>query len=256
MSKLKTQSNGLFNFYEHKEVKKLLPNYHNPGYMQTGIQIPARILVCGGSGTGKTSWLLNFLAKTNDTWGHIHVVYKASEPLYEFLEKQLKGKDITFYTSLAKLPQPNALGNKDKQQLIVFDDQIAESEKAHQIVKEYMLRGRKVGAGVSCIYLSQSYFKIPKFCRLQATYLILFKLSSSRDMQMVMKECSLGVEKKELEIIYKSATKEKFNFLKVDLETPDENKKFSHNWTDYYHIENVSDSDSESDNEKLVRRKK
>ena len=45
MSKLKTQSNGLFNFYEHKEVKKLLPNYHNPGYMQTGIQIPARILV-------------------------------------------------------------------------------------------------------------------------------------------------------------------------------------------------------------------
>jgi hypothetical protein len=198
--------------------------------------------VCGGSGTGKTSWLLNFLARTNDTWGHIHVVYKASETLYEFLEKKLKGKNITFYTSLAKLPQPNELGKKDQQQLIVFDDQIAESDKAHQIVKEYMLRGRKVGAGVSTIYLSQSYFKIPKFCRLQATHLILFKLASARDMQMIMKECSLGADKEELQFIYKTSTKEKFNFLKINLETPDENMKFSHNWTDYFQLSG-SDSD-------------
>lgn len=239
----KSKSNALYNFYEHKEVKKLLPVYHNPGYNETGISIPSRILVCGGSGTGKTSWLLNFLAKTNDTWGHIHVVYKCSEPLYEFLEKQLKGKNITFYTSLGKLPQPNQLGNKDKQQLIVFDDQIAESLKAHQIVFEYFLRGRKVGAGVSCIYLSQAYFKIPKFIRLQATYLILFKLSSSRDMQMVMREASLGVEKKELEQIFKDSTKDKFGFLLIDLETPNENNKFSKGFRNYYHIESDSDSD-------------
>jgi hypothetical protein len=234
--------NGMINFYENKEVQKLLPKYHNPGFDQTGIDIPCRILVCGGSGTGKTSWLLNFLARTNDTWGHIHIIYKASETLYEFLEKKLKGKNITFYTSLGKLPQPNELGKKDQQQLIVFDDQIAESDKAHQIVKEYMLRGRKVGAGVSCIYLSQSYFKIPKFCRLQATHLILFKLASARDMQMIMKECSLGADKEELQFIYKTSTREKFNFLKIDLSTPDEDKKFSHNWTDYFQLSG-SDSD-------------
>ena len=239
-------NNELTNFYSLPQVQKLLTKYHNPGFNDTGIEIPCRILCCGGSGTGKTSWLLNFLARTNDTWGHIHVVYKASEPLYEFLEKQLKGKNVTFYTSLGKLPQPNDLGKKDQQQLIVFDDQIAESDKAHQIVKEYMLRGRKVGAGVSTIYLSQSYFKVPKFCRLQATHLILFKLSSSRDMQMVMKESSLGVDKQELETIYKDATKQKFSFLKIDLQTPDENKKFSKNFTQFYQIEN-SDSDSDSD---------
>jgi len=243
--KLSQNTNGLINFYEHKDVKKLLSVYHNPGYSETGINIPCRICTVGGSGTGKTSWLLNFLAKTNDTWGHIHVVYKCSEPLYEFLEKQLKGKNITFYTSLSKLPQPNALGNKDKQQLIVFDDQIAESLKAHQVVLEYFLRGRKVGAGVSCIYLSQSYFKIPKFIRLQSTYLILFKLSSSRDMNMILSECSLGVDKKELANIFKDATKEKFGFIKINLDTPDENKKFSHNWNDYYKIDSDSDSDSE-----------
>ena len=102
----------MINFYEHKEVQKLLPKYHNPHFDQTGIEIPCRILVCGGSGTGKTSWLLNFLARTNDTWGHIHVVYKASETLYEFLEKKIKGKNITFYTSLGNYPNRTNWGKK------------------------------------------------------------------------------------------------------------------------------------------------
>ena len=239
-------NNELTNFYALPEVKKMLVHYHNPHFDETGIDLPCRIFVCGGSGTGKTSWLLNYLQRSNDTFGHIHVVYKASETLYEFLEKKIKSKNITFYTSLAKLPQPNDLGRKDQQQLIVFDDQIACSDLQHQIVKEYMLRGRKLGAGVSTIYLSQSYFKIPKFCRLQATHLILFKLSSSRDMNMILSECSLGVDKKELAGIYKDATKKKFSFLKCDCLTADENKKFSHNFTDYYHI-NDSESDTDSD---------
>ena len=92
-------SNEMIDFYQNPQVKKMLVKYHNPGFDQTGIDIPCRILVCGGSGTGKTSWLLNFLARTNDTWGHIHVVYKASETLYEFLEKQVKNKNITIKIS-------------------------------------------------------------------------------------------------------------------------------------------------------------
>jgi hypothetical protein len=57
-----------------------------------------------------------------------------------------------------------------------------------------------------------------------------------------MKECSLGADKEELQFIYKTSTKEKFNFLKINLETPDEDKKFSHNWTDYFQLSG-SDSD-------------
>ena len=68
--------------------------------------------------------------------------------------------------------------------------------------------------------------------------LILFKLSSSRDKNLILSECSLGgVDKKGLEQIFKDATKEKFGFIKIDLETPIENRKFSKNWNDYYKIE-------------------
>ena len=238
--------NNMVNFYEHKDIQKLLPKYHNPHYEETQISIPARIGVIASSGGGKTQWLLNFIAKTNDTWGHIIVVYKTSEPLYEFLQQKLKGKNITFYTKLSEVPQPNDLQFKDKQVLLVFDDQVNESEKAHQIVKEYCIRGRKIGKGVSVCYLSQSFFKIPKIVRLQFSHLILLKLSSNRDLNLILSDYSLGVNRQELAMIYKDATKRKFDFLKIAVDEPDDNKKFSHNWTDFYKIKSDSDSDDDS----------
>jgi hypothetical protein len=233
----------MVNFYQHKDIQKLLPKYHNPHYDETQISIPARIGVIASSGGGKTQWLLNFLAKTNDTWGHIIVVYKTAEPLYEFLQQKLKGKNITFYTKLCELPQPNELPYKDKQVLLVFDDQVNESEKAHQIVKEYCIRGRKIGKGVSVAYLSQSFFKIPKIVRLQFSHLILLKLSSNRDLNLILSDYSLGVDRQGIATIYKDATKRKFDFLKIAIDEPDNNKKFSHNWTDFYKIEEDSDDD-------------
>ena len=77
-NKITTNNNEMTNFYEHRDIQKLLPKYHNPHFYQTQIAIPARIGCIASSGGGKTQWLLNFIAKTNDTWGHIHIVYKTS----------------------------------------------------------------------------------------------------------------------------------------------------------------------------------
>jgi hypothetical protein len=77
------------------------------------------------------------------------------------------------------------------------------------------------------VYLSQSYFKVPRLIRLQEMgYLFLLKLSSSRDLNMVLSECSLGdsVDRKELHEVYKEAIDEKFIFLKINLETSDPNR--------------------------------
>ena len=163
------------------------------------------------------------------------MVYKTSEPLYEFLTDKLKGKNITFYTKLADLPQPNEFPHKDKQQLVVFDDQV--NEKNQDIIKELMIRGRKIGKGLTMCYLSQSFFKIPKIVRLQFSHLILLKLSSNRDLNLILSDYSLGVNREELANIYKDATRDKFHFLKISIDEPDNNKKFSHNWTDFYSVE-------------------
>ena len=239
--------NEMINFYEHKEIQKLLPKYHNPHFDSHQIKVPFRMGIIGSSGGGKTQMLLNLIAKMSDIFGHIHVVYKASEPLYEFLEKKIGAKYVTFYTKLSDLPPITAFPNKDKQQLIVFDDQV--NEKNQEIIKEWFIRGRKVGQGCSLCYLSQSFFKIPKIVRQQFGYLMLLKLSSMRDLNLILSDFSLGVNKEQLQTVYKQATKQQFNFLKVDIDNPNNNKKFSHNWTDFYDFGDEDDNDSSTDEE-------
>jgi hypothetical protein len=227
----------MINFYEHKDVKKLATKYHNPHFADTQIQIPARIGVIAPSGTGKTQWLLNYISKSFDTFGHIVVVYKASEPLYEFLREKIGSKSITFYTKLTDLPAPNALDVGDKQVLLVFDDQVA--EKNQQKIEEYFLRGRKAGGGHH--YLSQNFHGIPVLIRRQFSYVIILKLSGAKDMKQLIANHSLGLDPDDIVKLYKDATREKFNFLKISVDERDENKMYSHNFTEFYTVKNDSD---------------
>jgi hypothetical protein len=235
-------SNEMINFYEHKDMKKFITNYHNPHFNDSQIKHPCRIGIIASSGGGKTQWLLNFIAKMNDTFGHIYVVYKASEPLYQYLEQKIGSKYITFLTKLGDLPPITKFPHPDKQILLIFDDCV--NIKDQTLIQEFFIRGRKVNQGISMCYLSQSFFKIPKLIRQQFNYLILLKLSSNRDLNLILSDFSLGVNKDELLNIYKQSTAQPFHFLKISLDEPNENLKFSHNWTNFFHI-NKDDSDDD-----------
>ena len=224
-------SNEMINFYEHKDVKKLAPRYFNPHFNDTQISIPARRGVIAPSGTGKTQWLLNYIHKCQNTFGHIIIVYKASEPLYK-----IGSKNITFYTKLTDLPNPVDLNMENKQILLVFDDQVA--EKNQNKIEEYFIRGRKIGGGITMCYLSQSFFAIPTLIRRQFDYVIILKLSGKRDLNLILSNYAVGIDVDQIIDLYKNATKHKFNFLKIDIENRDDNRKFSHNFIDFYKIEN------------------
>ena len=234
--------NEMVNFYNHKKMKEFLTEYHNPHFASHQIKVPFRIGVIGSSGGGKSQWLLNLLSKMQDTFGHIYVCYRAAEPLYQFLEKSIGADKITFFTQLSKFPQINDMP-KDKQILCVFDDVVNYSDKEQGIIKEYYVRGRKHGKGISMCYLSQSFFRIPKIIRLQCNYLILLKLGSKRDLNLILSDYGLGVDKNELMAIYKDATQIPFDFLKISTDERDDSKRFSHNWTAYYDIGSESDEE-------------
>ena len=191
----------------------------------------------GASGQGKTSWLLNYIYLSPNTFSHIHVVFKEFEPLYEYLGDELKGK-ITFYDDLNKLPdlkEINKNRDKDEQQLVVIDDWIAEIHKYPKVV-DFAIRCRK--KYITFCFISQSYFKIPKPIRSQMTYLILLKVSSGKDLRLIMSDFVLGLNLDELENIYKDAKKIKMkDFLKIDVNSGDVNTKFSKNWKDFYIVE-------------------
>jgi len=91
------------------------------------------------------------------------------------------------------------------------------------MVENYYIRARKLN--VSVIFISQSYFRIPKIIRNNCSYMVLLKLSGQREVNVILSEFGLGVTKDELIEIYKYATSEKFSPLVIDLEA-DSTKRF------------------------------
>jgi len=225
----------LLNFYTLKEVKDLKEPSYNPHFDKSDIEIPSRTAVVGASGSGKTISLLNYILITPNTFGHITIVTKQNEPLYEFLEKKLKGKSITIYYDLDKLPEPRDFPNKELQNLLIFDDQVVTKNQSKII--NYFIYGRKVGAGITIFYLTQSYYSVPKTIRSQLSYIFLIKIGQKRDLNLILSDSEGLVERDELRRLYDDATKEKFNFLKINLNTTDLNKKFSKNFNEFYLLE-------------------
>jgi hypothetical protein len=208
---MKKNGDNIINFYEHKSIKKYITSYHNPCFKDTQMTIPARIGIFTPSGSGKSQFVLKYIAKCSDTFGHVLIVCKAMEPLYELLRDKIGSKNVTFYLKLTDLPAPNDLNTGNKQVLLIFDDQNV--EKKQEKIEEYFLRGRKVGAGITMMYLAQNVFGIPTLIRRQFNYVIILILSGSKDLKAIIQNYSLGLDTNEIVKLCKDATKDKLNFF-------------------------------------------
>ena len=67
---------------------------------------------------------------------------------------------------------------KKRKIIIVFDDMIADmisNKKLNTVVSELFIRGRKLN--ISIVFITQSYFKVPKDIRLNSTHFFIMKNS-------------------------------------------------------------------------------
>lgn len=221
MTTTKKGSNEISNFYNliPEDLKK---KYHNPNFLNHLIKIPARLLIIGGSGSGKTNVAMEIIHRMSGTFEKIVICCKSkAEPLYEFLETKISPEHLEIYEGIENVPPVDKYKGTG-QMLIIFDDLVLDKNQAE--IEQYFIRGRKIGGGITCIYLSQSYFKTPKTIRLQCNYLILKKLSSKRDLAQILNEFSLGKDIKELTALYKDATTNPLSFLMIDADAPEEMK--------------------------------
>ena len=70
--------------------------------------------------------------------------------------------------------------------LIVFDDIIADimtNKKFQAIIKEFFIRCRKLN--ISLVFLTQSYFFVPKDVRLNSTHYLIMKINNKRELQNI-----------------------------------------------------------------------
>ena len=106
---------------------------------------------------------------------------------------------------------------KKRKILIVFDDMIADminNKKLNSIVTELFIRGRKLN--ISLVFITQSYFKVPKDVRLNSTHFFIMKIPNKRELQQIALNHSSDINTKAFANIYKKCTAEPYSFLVID----------------------------------------
>ena len=110
---------------------------------------------------------------------------------------------------------------KKRKILIVFHDMIADminNNKLNPIVTELFIRGRKLN--ISIVFITQSYFKVPKHVRLNSTHFFIMKIPNKRELQQIALNHSPDIDFKDSLNIYKKCTAEPYSFLVNDTTLP------------------------------------
>ena len=142
------------------------------------------MLIVGPSGLGKTTALLDLIQKDNDNF--IEKVYlyakDLDEPKHQFLIKKRKNAGIkNLNDPSAFIEYSNTMVDvynniddynlkRKRKILIVFDDMIADimtNKRFQARTKEQFFRWRKLN--ISLVFITQSYFSVPKEVRLNST---------------------------------------------------------------------------------------
>ena len=184
-----------------------------------------RKLIIGPSGSGKTNYLINSIQKDNNVIDKIYLYAKhLEEPKYQFLidkREQAGSKNLNDPTAFIEYSNTmddivdniEDYNKKIKRKvLIVFD--VMSDEKAQQVLKDLFIRCRKLN--ISLCFLTQSYFSVPKYVRLNYTHYIIFKLNSKRELQNIAINHSSDIDYKDFIKIYRNCTKEPCNVLTID----------------------------------------
>ena len=219
------------NIIEHNSKWPYIPDY------------PYRILIVGGSVSGKTNALLNLINNQPD----IHKIYLYAKDPYEkkyqyLINKRKKVGLNHFNDPKAFMEYSNDMQDvykniedynpiKKHKILIVFDDMIADminNNKLNPIVMELFIRGSKLN--ISIVFIMQSHFKVPKDVRLNSTHFFIMKIPNKREHQQTALNHSSDIDFKDFMQIYKKYTKEPSSFLVNDTTlTSDDPLRFTKN---------------------------
>ena len=215
----------MINFDDYTNENKTM---HNPNWPYIPDH-PYRILIIGGSGTGKTNALLNLIHNQP----YIDKIYLyAKDPFedkYQYLINKRESVGINhlndskafieYFNDMHKVYRniDNYNPNKENKIVIVFDDMIADMIKIKElnsIVTELFSRGRKLN--ISLVFITQSYFKVPKDVRNNNTHFFIMKIPNKRELQQIAINHSSDINTKDFIEIYRKCTDKSYSFLVID----------------------------------------
>ena len=178
-----------------------------------------------------------------------------SQPKYQFLIKNWRKRQDA---GIKNVNNPNAFilcsntmddvykdidnynPKRDKKVLVVFDNMVAgivTNKEFQAIIKKLFVRCRKLY--ISLVFITQSYFSVPKYVRLNSTHYLIMKINNKRELQNIAINHSADIDYQDFKKIYRECTKEPYNFLIIDTTLPESDPlRFRKNLFDSYKNEN------------------
>ena len=197
------------------------------------------MLIIGPSGSGKTNTLLNLIQNLNKTTpvDKIYLYAKdLSKSKYELLINNRKNAGIKHFNDPTAFIEysndtddifaniDNYNKKRKRKVLIIFDDMIADimsSKKFKAIIKELFSRCRKLN--ISIVFITQSYFRMPKDARLNSTHYVKMKIQSRKELQNIAQENSGDIDFKHFLKTYKDYTSEPYSCMIINTTVPSGN---------------------------------
>ena len=185
--------------------------------------------IIGGSGSEETNALFNLINNQPDIDKILLYAKDPYEAKYQYLinKREKVGLDH-FKGPKAFMEYSNDMEDvyknienynpgKKRKILIVFDDMIADminNKKLNPVVTELFIRGRKLN--ISIVFITQSYFKVPKDVRLNSTHFFIMKIPNKKELQQIALNHSSDVDFEYSIKNYKKYTAEPYSFLVND----------------------------------------
>lgn len=208
------------------------------------------ILIIGATGRGKSTHLLNMLKYMYFDKLYVFakdieedIYEKVLKPQIENMEYQInskmqsikKGKTEPvkigyFSNDMKDLPKLDDLDRKT-QKIVIFDD-FLNDKKANETIRNYFTMSRK--KGVSCIYLAQNLFDVPKQIRKNVQYVVIFDNGSAKEKQELAKVYASKIPYHDFLDIYDDIMQnDEHAYMVIDLTAKGLNGYIRRSWDDY-----------------------
>ena len=82
------------------------------------------------------------------------------------------------------------------------------------IITKLFIKGRKLN--ISLVFITQSYFAVPKNIRLNSTHYFIMKIPNKQELQQIAFNHSSDIDFKDFMNLYKKCTAKPYSFLVID----------------------------------------
>jgi len=192
----------------------------------------------GSSGSGKTNCLINALEHLYYDKLHIICPTATSQPKYKYIDDKHSKEDDSIRKQLVKINKKYKSNfdiedrvslhesmpedflemlSPEQQNIVIFDDMVCANKKEEKRIVDCFIRGRHKNC--SFIYLTQSFYKIPRALRLNCSCFNVFHSVNKSELGQLHRDLGLMTDKKSFVNTISKLIEPQYSFIHINTDS-------------------------------------